>query len=59
MELAVRSVDDLDQMMREGKIWDGHTICAWSLARHFLKQREQASEEVPTIGRFIKELLGT
>ncbi len=33
MEIVIRRVDEFEEMIRRGEIWDGHTLAAWALAR--------------------------
>jgi len=36
IELVFRRVDELEQMIIDGKIWDGQTLAAWALVRDHL-----------------------
>lgn len=36
MEIIYRRVDELEQMIIDGKIWDGQTLAAWALVRDHL-----------------------
>ncbi len=36
IELLYRRPEEIDEMVRHHDIWDGQTLAAWALARHFL-----------------------
>lgn len=36
IEVIYRRVDELEQMVSDGKIWDGQTLAAWALIRNHL-----------------------
>ena len=33
LEVVIRRIDEFEETIRRGEIWDGHTLAAWSLAR--------------------------
>jgi len=39
IEVLVKDPEEVDQLIKEGKIWDGQSITAWYLAQKYLKQK--------------------
>jgi ADP-ribose pyrophosphatase len=36
IEVLVRRVDEFEEMIKRGEIWDGYTLAAWAIARDYI-----------------------
>lgn len=37
LEVLFRRIDEFEQMIRSGEIWDGQSLAAWAIARDYVK----------------------
>lgn len=43
IEIIYRRIDEFDDMIKRGEIWDGQTLAAWAMVRDFLRAYSQSA----------------
>ncbi len=38
VEVVIRRIDEFEEMIRRGEVWDGQTLASWAIASEYVKK---------------------